>query len=104
MVSTRSGGAPPSGFTTGPGTSFEQPDISDLSRNVRQDSEETFVGDQSSNQPSANNRPSSSRSWPPPVFTKAQRDKLFVIELRIKQAQLAEIIARTAASNLLTVS
>jgi hypothetical protein len=86
MVSTRSGGAPPSGSTTGPGTPFEQPDISDPSRNARQDSEETFVGDQPSNQPLANNRPSLSRSWPPPAFTKAQRDELFAIELRIKQA------------------
>jgi hypothetical protein len=104
MVSTRSGGAPPSGSTTGPGTPFEQPDIPDPSRNARQDSEETFVGDQSSNQPPANNGPSSSRSRPPPAFTKAQRDELFAIELRIKQAQLAEITARTAASNLPTVS
>jgi hypothetical protein len=86
MVSTRSGGAPSSGSITGLGTPFEQPDIPDPSRNTRQDSEETFVGDQSSNQPPANNGPSSSRSRPPPVFTKAQQDKLFAIELRIKQA------------------
>ena len=104
MVSTRSGGAPPSGSTPGSGTPFEQPDIPDPSRNTRQDSEETVVGDQSSNQPPANNGASSSRSRPTPAFTKAQRDELFAMELRIKQAQLAEITARTAVSNLPTVS
>jgi hypothetical protein len=71
MVFTCSGGVPLLGFITGLGTPFEQPDISDLSRNARQDSEETFVGDQSSNQPFANNGPFLSRSWSPPVFTKA---------------------------------
>jgi hypothetical protein len=103
MVSTCSGGAPPSGFTTGSGTPFEQPDIPDPSKNARQDSEETVLGDQSGNQPLANNGSFLSRSRPAPAFTKAQQDELFAMELRIKQAQLAEITARTAASNLLTV-
>jgi hypothetical protein len=71
MVFTCSDSAPLSGSTTGLGTPFEQPNISDPSKNTHQDSEETFVGDQSSNQPPANNKPFLSRSWPPSVFTKA---------------------------------